>query len=493
MMEIILEKLHRKFYINTSSTSIMFRDKLPLNNASLTFRDVVLVPGRAVDEPSRVDLSTYITRKIKIRIPLVSSPMDTVTERDLAISMARYGGVGVIHRNMTMEAEVEAVKAVKEAAPHPLRLIMLRPEATLEEAVEAMLLNNVDSMPIVNTSGTVVGILRRSSAISGSGRVMDAASRPVVATPSMSDGELLRLMRENGLDTIPVVDSRNTYIGSISFYDLREAPSLDSSGRLLVGAAVSPFDLERAKALSGYADFLVIDVAHADNDNVLSAVAKMVKEVSVDVVLGNIGTYKGALDAVARVDGVAGLRVGIASGSICSTGVVTGAAAPTLWATAQVADALLDSGINIPVIADGGIREPGDAVKAFAAGAWAVMMGRTFAQALESPSPVIKIGNKKYKYYRGMGSEGAREARFSVDRYGLKSKNVAEGIEGLVPYRGTVRDIINYFVGGMQAAMGYIGAMNIHEAWEKGSFNLVTSLGWTEVAPHDLLTDVEGE
>lgn len=180
-------------------------------------------------------------------------------------------------------------------------------------------------------------------------------------------------------------------------------------------------------------------MAHADNENVISAVARMVKEVDVGVVFGNVGTYKGAVDAITRIDYLAGgLRVGIASGSICSTGVVTGAAAPTLWATAQVADAVLDSGASIPIIADGGIREPGDAVKAFAAGAWSVMMGRAFAQALESPSPVIRVGSHKYKYYRGgMGSEGAREARFSLDRYGLKAKNVAEGgVEGLVPTGG---------------------------------------------------------
>ncbi len=473
---------------------IMFRDKLPLSNASLTFRDVVLVPGRAIDEPAKVDLSTFVASGISIKVPLVSSPMDTVTERDLAVAMAREGGVGVIHRNMTEESEVAMVRSVKESPKYSLQYIKVAPETPTSEALAIMTAANLDSIPIVADDGSVVGMIDRSSAISASGRSMDVASKPVVASPSLGEEDIIKLMRERGVDAIPMVDLRGHYIGSVTYYDLtRGRPSLGKDGNLLVGAAVSPFDLERARRLSKHADFLVIDVAHADNDNVISAVARMVKEVDVGVVFGNVGTYKGAVDAITRIDNLAGLRVGIASGSICSTGVVTGAAAPTLWATAQVADAVLDSGASIPIIADGGIREPGDAVKAFAAGAWSIMMGRAFAQALESPSPIIKVGSHKYKYYRGMGSEGAREARFSLDRYGLKAKNVAEGVEGLVPYRGTVRDIVNYFVGGMQAAMGYIGAMNIREAWEKGAFSLVTSLGWSEVAPHDLFTDVEGD
>lgn len=471
----------------------MFRSKIPAKDYAITFNDVVLIPGKALLDPVEVDVSTKVSRRISINIPLVSSPMDTVTEESLAIALARMGGVGVIHRNMPAEREVEAIKAVKDAPTYPIIPASLGPTMSGEDALAELRRLNLDSLPIVN-GGRVIGHVRRSRLLAG-GRLLEAAEKPVTAPLGASEGELLRLMRERGVDTVALVDQEGVFAGVASYYDLVHKPpfrpALDEDGRLLVGAAVSPFDEARALELSKYADFLVVDVAHVDNEKALAALAKVVKEVPVDVVVGNLGTYDGAVDVITRVDPVGGFRVGIASGSICTTGVVTGVAAPTLWAVAQVADAALDYGMgDVPVIADGGIREPGDVVKAMVVGAWAAMMGRVFAQTLESPSPVIRVGDRLYKYYRGMASAGARERRFAIDRYAPKVKNVEEGVEGLVPYRGTLAEVVRDFVGGIQAALGYIGASNIAEARVKGRLLMLTENGRREVEPHDILLNM---
>ncbi|WP_048062775.1 IMP dehydrogenase [Caldivirga maquilingensis] len=471
----------------------MFREKIPIKGLAVTFNDVVLLPGKATLDPISIDTSTKVSRSVSINIPLVSSPMDTVTEDALAIALARLGGVGVIHRNMTINDEVNAVKAVKDASPYPVIPFSLNPLMSSEEAMAELRRLNLDTLPIVD-EGRVIGYIRRSRLLTG-GRLIELAEKPVMAPVGSSGDELVKIMRENGTDTVALVDKDNVFIGIASYYDLNYKPpfkpATDGEGRLIVGAAVSPFDVERAVKVSKYADFLVVDVAHVDNENALTALAKLVKETPVDVIVGNLGTYDGAVDAITRVDPIGGFRVGIASGSICSTGVVTGVAAPTLWAVAQVADAALDYGLgSTPIIADGGIREPGDVVKAMAAGAWAAMMGRVFAQATESPSPIIRVGNRLYKYYRGMASEGARARRFAMDRYAPKVKNIEEGVEGLVPYRGDLANIVREFVGGIQAALGYIGASNTAEARVKGRFMIVTESGRGEVEPHDLVLNI---
>ncbi len=365
----------------------MFSRKLLEAPLALTFSDVILLPGWTTVEPRETILRTRVSSGVEIKIPIVSSPMDTVTEAGMAIALASLGGIGVIHRNMGVEEQVEQAARVK---------------------------------------------------------------------------------RYEGFD--------------------EEQAAVDREGRLLVAAAVSPFDLERAKRLEKYVDVLVTDVAHFHNANVFSAARRLIREVDVDVVVGNIGTYQAAEDVATRLDGAAGLRVGVSSGSICSTGEVTGVAAPTLFAVAQAADALRDYGMDIPIIADGGVRSPGDAAKALAAGASAVMLGYALAGTEEAAGRLVEVGGKRYKEYRGMASPSSRAKRFAKDRYAEKpAKDIAEGVEGLVPYRGPVEGVVREFVAGIQAAMGYVGARSIREMWEKAQFARVTELGRREVSPHSII------
>jgi IMP dehydrogenase len=260
----------------------------------------------------------------------------------------------------------------------------------------------------------------------------------------------------------------------------------DEQGRLLCAAAISPFDLPRAKALDRYVDVMVLDVSHFHNKNCFDATKKVLKEVSADVIVGNIGTYQAAEDIITQLDGVAGLRVGIGSGSICSTSIVTRAGAPTLFATSQVADAVKDYESNIPIIADGGMRNPGDVAVAMAVGASAAMMGNVFAGCRESPGRLVAMEGRYYKEYYGMGSAKARQKRFAQDRYSQPSKSVNEGVEGWVPFRGPVKEILDEFTGGLKAAMGYVGAATIPEVWEKAKLALITEHGARDAAPHDI-------
>ncbi len=475
----------------------MFREKIPIQGIAITFRDVILLPGKSHVDPVEVDVSTKVTRRHVINIPLISSPMDTVTEYAMAIALARLGGVGVIHRNLTIEEEVEMVRRVKEAPVYPISLFYLEPHERCLDALRKLRNWNVDYTPVVE-GGRVVGFISRSDLVRCGNDVVHKHIRPpITASINAIPNELIRLMRENNVDIVALTREDGSIMGVVTYYDLAESqsgvfrPALDEEGRLLVGAAISPFDLERAVKLAKYADFLVTDVAHIHNVKALEATKRLVKTVGVEVVIGNVGTYEGAVDVITTIEDVGGFRVGIASGSICTTGIVTGVAAPTLWATAQVADAAWDYGLkDVPVIADGGIREPGDAVKAFVLGAWAVMAGRLFAQCDESPSPIVRIGMRRYKFYRGMASEGARRRRFAIDRYGVKVKDIEEGVEGLVPYKGPVSEVVREFVAGIQASLGYIGARSIKEAWEKGRIALITSLGKSEIEPHDLKLDL---
>jgi len=265
----------------------------------------------------------------------------------------------------------------------------------------------------------------------------------------------------------------------------------DEKGQLLCGAAVSPFDLKRAKTLSEFADILVVDVAHFHNANVFSATKKILDEVDTDVIVGSIGTYKAAEDIVTKLDGVAGFRVGIGSGSICTTMEATKAGSPTAYATAQVADALKTYGSKLPIIADGGIRGAGDAAVALSLGASAVMMGNLFARSKEAPGTLITIGGRYYKQYRGMGSPSAMAKRFSSDRYAQPSKGLPEGVEGWVPYKGEVSVVTQELVAGLQASMGYAGARTIPELWEKARLAGITNSGAEEARPNDVLLPSE--
>ena len=418
----------------------------------LTFDDVVIVPGLSPVEPSEVDISSRVTRGIEVSIPLVSSPMDTVTEWRMASLLARLGAVGVIHRNMSAEEQAEQVRLVKSQSPSPWSEI---PRARGDEPLESL-------------------ELRLQETGSGAAAVFHGNRfRGVFVLAGQDPGYWGA--KANALVSLLLL--------------LRPLPTIDGEGRLRVGAAISPYDLERARILErAGVDFLVVDIAHLHNREALRRLARLTREVSVEVVAGNLGTRQGVLDALTIAEDVAGVRVGISSGSICSTGEVTGASVPTLSAVFEARDALNELGLEerIPIIADGGVRNAGDAAKAIIAGASSVMVGRLLAGTEEAPAPKITIGGRVYKPYRGMASRGAMERRFAADRYGKRVKVIEEGVEGLVPYRGSAVEVLLEFVGGLQAALGYAGASSIREAW-RASLVRITPLGSREIRPHDVI------
>jgi len=418
----------------------------------LTFDDVVLVPGLATVEPSEVDLTSKFTSDIEIYIPLVSSPMDTVTEWGLATTLARLGSIGVIHRNMSVESQVSQVKLVKRSNPSPWAEVARASSRESFEDVAFRVEELQVGAAIVFSEGSPVSFT-----------VFDQANTEFWARKALG---FIRLLRE-----------------------YKPVPVLDEDGRLRVGAAISPFDIARAKALDeAGVDALVIDVAHAHNVNVISGVARIAKEVSADIVVGNLGTRESVLDFISKVERVSGLRVGIASGSICSTAEVTGAFMPTLTAVIEARSALEELGLHgrIPIIADGGFKNAGDIAKALVAGASVAMSGRLFAGVEEAPGVKIRVGSKVYKQYRGMGSRGAMERRFALDRYSRPSKGVEEGVEGLVPYRGSVVEVLAEVVAGLKASLGYAGARDVENAW-KARLARVTHAGREEARPHDVM------
>ncbi len=415
----------------------------------LTFDDVVIVPGFSPVEPSEVRVDSRVTRNIRVSIPLLSSPMDTVTGERLATELARLGAVGVIHRNNSRSEQAEIVRRVKEADPHyyaGYRLLRVGQELRVRATREPVILVGDDGRPLAMT-----------------------------------------LPLGGGIDYY--VLERAEYTSRLVSTRMVE-PSLDEDGRLLVGGAVSPFDIERARLLeeSG-ADFLVTDVAHLHNRNALSSLARLVDSVSIDVIAGNLGTREAVLDVVSRIERVSGLRMGISSGSICSTGEVAGASVPTLQAVMNARSALEELGLQgkIPIIADGGIRGPGDMVKAVIAGASALMGGRLFAGTEESLGLKVRIGGRVYKTYRGMASRGAIERRHASDRYSRPSKQLEEGVEGLVPYTGSAAKVLAEAFFGLQAGLGYAGASSIVEAWSRGRLARVSPAGRSEIRPHDII------
>ncbi len=357
-----------------------FSSKLNSAQSVFTFRDFILLPGRSEVEPGEIDLASNLTTNIRLKLPLISSPMDTVTEWRLALEMAKLGGAGAIHRNMPVESQVEQAKKVKAAKA--------------------------------------------------------------------------------------------------------EAQSADDRGRPLVGASVSPLDSERCKALDRVADFLVADVAHFHTSKVMEAARKLIPHLSSDFIAGNVGTQQAAFDILDELPRVEGFRAGIGSGSICITSEVTRVGAPTLFAVAEVAGAVQERKLHVPVIGDGGIRGPGDAALAFAAGASSVMLGSMLAGTRESPSGVVLRGGKKFKTHRGMASAAARRVRFAIDRYSVPAKGLDEGVEAYVPYVGDARDVIARMENGLRAAFGYAGGSSVARLWEKATFGTMSAVGAGELGAH---------
>jgi IMP dehydrogenase len=466
---------------------------------ALTFRDVVIIPGRAEVEPNEVDVQTRVTKKHALKIPFVSSPMDTVTESEMAIAVARQGGLGVVHRNCSTDEQVEMVKRVKRAEAVIIRdVVTVTPNQTVGQTLALVEQHNISGFPVVEGSKLVGIVTSRDVRFADpSLLVKQVMTRDVVkAEEGITLEDAQTMLRDHKIEKLPIVSKSGELSGLITFKDIilrgkYPDAARDENGHLLCAAAVSPFDLERAKKLDEYADILVTDVAHFHNANVFRATKKLMAEVSADVVVGNIGTYEAAEDAIAELEMVSGFRVGIGSGSICTTAEVTKAGSPTLFATGQVSDAVANYGVKIPIIADGGIRTPGDAAIALTAGASAVMIGNLFARCKESPGTLITIGGRYYKQYRGMGSPTARAKRYSLDRYSMPSKGVPEGVEGWVPYKGEVNTVLDELVSGLRASMGYAGARNIDELWSKAKLAALSPSGAEEAGPHDILLPSE--
>lgn len=463
----------------------------------ITFDDVLLQPRYSEIVPSAVDVKTRLTRNITLNIPILSSPMDTVTECKMAIALAEEGGIGIIHKNLSIEAQAEEVALVKRTANGIIRNpTTLSPEASVEDAHEIMEQQNVSGVPIVQADGTLCGIItkrdlrfleNRDQPVSG---VM--TGEPLVkATGNVTLAEAEKILTRSKVEKLLLVDEKNRLTGLITIKDIdmhRRYPNAckDAEGRLRVGAAVGVLDFERAdRLIAEGVDLLVVDSAHGHSKNVIDTIREIKKRSEIDVIAGNVATAEGAK---ALIDaGADAVKVGIGPGSICTTRVVSGVGVPQITAIHRAALVAQDAGVS--VIADGGIRFSGDIVKAIAAGANVVMIGSLLAGLEESPGEIILYQGRTFKAYRGMGSLGAM-VRGSSDRYFQKGakpdKLVPEGVEGRVPYKGPLSSYIYQLIGGLRAGMGYCGTESIDDLRENGKFIRISPATVRENHPHDI-------
>ncbi len=465
----------------------------------ITFDDVLLIPGKSSVQPSEVSTVTKLTKGIKLNIPIVSSAMDTVTEAEMAIALARQGGMGIIHKNMSPEAQASQVDAVKRSESGIIaNPITLTPDQTVKDARTVMKKYRISGVPITE-DGVLVGMLTgrdlrfvEDDAVAV-GKVMTAKNL-ITAPVGVSMEEARRILDDNRIEKLPVVDSKRRVKGLITFKDIRKSTEYpnackDPDGRLRVGAAigVGRDTLQRVQLLvDAEADVVVIDTAHGHSSNVIDTLAKIkTKYPRIQVIAGNIATAKAATDLI-KV-GADAIKVGMGPGAICTTRVVAGVGVPQITAITECAK--VASRVRVPVIADGGIKYSGDIVKAIAAGADSVMIGSLLAGTEESPGHIELFEGRAFKIYRGMGSIDAMKAG-AGDRYmqeGVEaSKLVAEGIEGRVPYKGKVSDSVFQLVGGLRAGMGYCGVDNIGDLKKHGRFVQITAAGLRESHPHDV-------
>jgi IMP dehydrogenase len=471
-------------------------DKVRAN--AITFDDVLLEPRYSEVVPAEVDVRTQLTKRIPLNIPLISSPMDTVTESELAIALGKEGGLGVIHKNMSIKSQTEEVYKVKRSANGIIvDPVTLPPESPVSKARELMELHNVSGIPITNKGGRLVGILTRRDL-----RFLESSDRPisevmtkenlVTATGEVSLAEAEKILTAKKVEKLLLVDDSYVLTGLITIKDIdmmKRFPNAckDRKGRLRVGAAVGVHDYERAESLieSGV-DVLVVDSAHGHSANVIETVKEIKRRWDIELIAGNVATREGCSDLIKA--GADAVKVGIGPGSICTTRVISGVGVPQVTAIQEAAQAAKDT--DVVIIADGGIRFSGDITKAIAAGAHVVMIGGLFAGLAESPGRTILYQGRSFKVYRGMGSlgamvQGSSERYRQVENTG-NGKLVPEGVEGRVPFKGPLSDFVYQLVGGLRAGMGYCGTMTTAELRTDARFIQVSAASARESHPHDI-------
>jgi IMP dehydrogenase len=472
----------------------------------LTFDDVLLIPDRSDVLPSQPDTSTLFTRNIRLQIPLCSAAMDTVTEAALAIALAQQGGIGVIHKNMSIERQAEEVDKVKRSESGMIvDPVTIRPDRPVREALQVMERFHISGVPVVDEAGHLVGIITNRDLRFETRFDIPVAEvmtkQPLVTVPVGTTLEQAKaVLQKHRIEKLLVVDEDKVIKGLITVKDIQKAikyptAAKDNLGRLRVAAAIGATGDYRERAdelVKARVDCLVIDTAHGHSSRVIDAVRDIKKRhAETDLIAGNVGTTAGAQELIDA--GVDAIKVGIGPGSICTTRVVTGAGVPQITAISHCVKAAREK--NIPVISDGGVKFSGDVAKAIAAGADVVMIGSLFAGTEEAPGEVILFQGRSFKTYRGMGSlgamrEGSRD-RYAQDTAESESKLVPEGIEGRVPYKGTLAEMVTQLVGGLRSGMGYTGCRTIGEFQERTRFLRITSAGLKESHVHDVIITKE--
>ena len=473
-----------------------------IRKRALTFEDVLLVPQYSEVLPKEVSLETKLTRNISLKIPMVSAAMDTVTEYRAAIAMARLGGIGIIHKNMDIETQCnQVIKVKKSESGIIIDPIYVHPDATLEDAEALMKEFKISGVPVVNEHNKLLGILtnrdmRFEKDLSKRADEVMTKMPLITAKKGISLDEAADIMHQNKIEKLPIIDDEGFLKGLVTIKDIKkriEYPNSnkDAFGRLIVGAAIGVGQMDRAKALvDAGADVLVLDSAHGHSKGILDTVKAIKDSLEVDIIAGNIATKEAVLSLIEA--GADAVKVGIGPGSICTTRIVAGVGVPQISAIDECSEVARPHGV--PVIADGGIKYSGDISKALAVGASCVMAGSLLAGTEESPGDTIMFQGRQYKSYRGMGSIGAMQ-KGSTDRYfqeGTASdKLVPEGIEGRVPFRGSIAGIVHQMMGGLRSSMGYCGSESIEAFWDKSEFVEITSAGLKESHVHDVIITQE--
>jgi len=468
-----------------------------IKKRALTFEDVLLVPQHSTVLPKEVSITTQLTKRVSLNIPIVSAAMDTVTEYKAAIAMARLGGIGVIHKNMDIETQASQVTKVKKSTSGVIiDPIFIGPDALVAEADALMAEYHISGVPVVDVDQTLIGIITNRDMRFISDMTLKV-SEVMTASPLVTGKEGTTLeeaakeMQKHKIEKLPIVNDAGKLMGLITIKDIEKKEkhpnaNKDEHGRLRAAAAIGVGQLDRATALvEAGVDVIVLDSAHGHSQGILDTVKLIKKELDVDVIAGNIATGEAAQ---ALIDaGADGVKVGIGPGSICTTRIVAGVGVPQISAIDEVA--LVANKAGVPVIADGGIKYSGDVAKALAVGGSCVMLGSALAGTYEAPGEMILFNGRQFKEYRGMGSIGAM-TKGSTDRYFQEGtaadKLVPEGIEGRVPYRGKIADVVHQMIGGLRSSMGYCGSESIKMFWKKAEFVEITAAGLKESHVHDV-------